>query len=91
MKPVRPTTIYTSFQWGSDGQHALVIWKKEKPGWVEVRGTYDESEDDPLQRVLDSFPGWFVSGIFSSEIEPVSCYDHYIEPYRILEGLLETV
>jgi hypothetical protein len=31
-------------------------------GWVEVRGTLDVSENDPLQRVLDTLPGPLVGG-----------------------------
>lgn len=86
----RPPTIYVSMQWG-DEEHALVIWRKEDPWWVEVRGTYDENENDPLQKVIDSLPGWFVSGIFSSDVETVTYWERYIPAYEVLRSILDAV
>ena len=44
------------------GGGVLLIWRPHMRGWVEVRGTLDESSSDPLQRVIDTLPGPLVGG-----------------------------
>ncbi len=89
-KPAQPT-IYAALVFPRDdaGETALVVWRADL-GRVEVRGTLDVDENDPLQRVIDSFPGWFVSGLMSADdgIVAVSPWEHYTGSYNILLRLL---
>ena len=50
-------TILAAYEGG-----VLAIWRPRERGWVEVRGTLDESPSDPLQAVLDRLPGPLVGG-----------------------------
>lgn len=54
---VKRDTILAAYAGG-----VLAIWRPRHRGWVEVRGTLDEREDDPLQRVIDALPGPLVGG-----------------------------
>ena len=87
-------TIYAAITWGGPGaEDSLAVWLKDQPR-VEVRGKYWQGRDpglyvnDRLHQVLDALPGWFVSGLFSDEVIPVTYWERYEPPYRILEALL---
>jgi len=67
----------------------LAIWRPRQRGWVEVRGTLDEREDDPLQRVMDALPGPLVGGeLMAGNIAAIND-DMYQQAYPILAALLQ--
>jgi hypothetical protein len=67
----------------------LSIWRPHQRGWVEVRGTLDESPDDPLQRVIDALPGPLVGGeLMAGNIATIN-WRMYHQALPILAALLD--
>lgn len=71
----------------SDG--ILCVWRPHKHGWVEVRGTLDQSSIDPLQLVIDGLSGPLVGGeLMAGNIASIN-ERMYKRDYPILCKLLE--
>jgi len=74
----------------SGGDDSLVLWwKGDSRSWVEVRGHLDVDENDPLQKVIDALPSWFVSGLMADDYVTVTPWDRYEAPYRVLQAILK--
>lgn len=53
--------------------------------WVEVRGTYDQSPNDPFQKVVDGMPGYHASVLWTDSMLTVLP----VHPdYQMFVGLL---
>lgn len=67
----------------------LAIWRPHMRGWVEIRGTLDESPTDPLQAVIDRLPGPLVGGeLMAGNIATIN-EAMYAQAHPILAALLE--
>lgn len=82
--PMKRVSILAAYEGG-----VLTIWRTREAGWVEIRGTLDESLDDPLQRVIDALPGPLVGGeLLAGNIAAIND-DMYSQAYPILAALLD--
>ena len=71
------------------GEQALVIWRDGEKKWLEIRGHYDVSEEDPLQQALDQMTSWFISGLMAEDIVTVTPWERYIPIYWMLARMLD--
>ena len=76
-------TILAAYKGG-----VLAIWRPHMRGWVEIRGTLDESPSDPLQLVMDALPGPLVGGELMAGNIAVINDAMYSQAHPILAALL---
>ena len=77
-------TILAAYKGG-----VLAIWRPHVRGWVEVRGTLDKCEGDPLQAVIDNLPGPLVGGeLMAGNVATIN-WRMYAQAYPILAALLD--